>query len=530
MATDAPLDTALDPQQLAPVTPRELRIVFAGLLLALALAALDQNIVSPALPQIVGDLGAMEHYSWVITAFLLTSTTTAPLYGKLSDMFGRKPLFLIAISIFLLGSVLCGQSSTMTQLIIFRGIQGMGAGGLITLAQTTIADMVAPRDRGKYQGVIAAVFGICSVAGPLLGGFLTEHASWRWIFYVNIPIGLVAMFLIAGSLKRHTKSVLRHIDYLGAALLTLGTTALLLLLSIAGDHQGWNSATEKNGVLAGLAATSLLAWAALFWQERRAIEPMLPPRLFVNPIFIRSVGVISLTFTAMLGSVAFIPLYFQLVLKASPQQAGLMMAPMMGGVITASVLGGMFVSKTGKYKILPIIGLACATAAYLTIASAMTHDWPTAVIEVSLIVLGTGIGLVMPNLTVAIQNCVDRSDLGAATAASAFFRSLGGSLGVAMCGALMMSQLHSLVPASFTVVGEEGRSVLDEGVEQIRKRPIEEQMLLIDAYRHAIRATFLAGAALAAAGFVLALFVPEIPLPPKKKGDEPPPADAGIVD
>jgi EmrB/QacA subfamily drug resistance transporter len=527
MSTDQTLNPA--PDVLATVTPRELRIVFAGLLLALALAALDQNIVSPALPQIVGDLGGMEHYSWVITAFLLTSTATAPLYGKLSDMFGRKPLFLIAITIFLLGSILCGQAHTMTQLIVFRGVQGLGAGGLITLAQTTVADMVAPRERGKYQGLIAGVFGICSVAGPLLGGYLTENFSWRWIFYVNIPIGLVALFLIAGNLKRHTRAVFHQIDYLGAALLTVGTTCLLFLLSVAGDHKTFHNHAERTAVLAGLAAASTLSWAALFWQERRAAEPILPPRLFNNPIFIRAAGVMALTFMAMLGSTAFISLYFQLVLSASPKTAGLMMVPMMAGVITASIVGGRFASKTGNYKILPVVGLAFATAGFLAIAAAMTWPWRTAVIECSLVILGAGIGLVMPNLTVAIQNGVGRGDLGAATAASSFFRSLGGSLGVALCGALVTSQLHTFLPEMFTVIGDDGRSLLDQGADQIHQMPPEQQQLLIAAYRHAIRATFLAGGCLTAAAFVLAIFVPAIPVhvaPPKEE----PPADMGIVD
>jgi len=520
MANPLVAQPLLDPP-VVPVTPRELRLVFAGLLLALALAALDQNIVSPALPQIVGDLGAMEHYSWVITAFLLTSTTTAPLYGKLSDMFGRKPLFLIAISIFLLGSVLCGQSHTMTQLIVCRGIQGLGAGGLITLAQTTVADLVEPRQRGKYQGLIAGVFGICSVAGPLLGGYLTQALSWRWIFYVNLPIGFFAFLLISLNLKQHSRMVLHRIDYLGAALLCVGTTCLLFLLSVAGDKHSIESATEKNGVLVALAAMSTLSWAALYWQERRAAEPILPPRLFANDVFIRAIAVMSLTFMAMLGSIAFVPLYFQVVLHASPQQAGLMMAPMMGGVITAAIVGGRIASKTGRYKMLPVFGLGLATVGYLVIAGAMTWRWPTATIECALVVLGSGMGLVMPNLTVAIQNGVGRGDLGAATASSSFFRSLGGSLGVALCGALVTSIMHRELPAYFGIAGADGRSMLDMGVEQLHQLPAHQQALMIDAYRHAIRATFLAGALLAATGFIVAMFVPEVVLRDKEKKDEP---------
>ena len=304
------------PHPQTPVSKRELYTVFAGLMLALTLASLDQNIVATALPRIVSDLGGLAHLSWVVTAFMVTSTISTPLYGKLSDMYGRKPLFFTAIIIFLVGSVVCGLAQTMFQLILFRALQGLGAGGLITLAQTTVGDLIVPRERGRYQGLFGAVFATCSVAGPILGGYITEYLSWRWIFYVNLPVGALALFLIAIGLQTKVNTVKHRIDYVGAAFLTGGTVCLLLFLSWGGSVYPWLSP-----VIIALAAVASLFYGLLIRQERRADEPILPPHLFTNRVFIIGVSVIGLNAMALFGSLVFLPLFFQVVLGASASRA-----------------------------------------------------------------------------------------------------------------------------------------------------------------------------------------------------------------
>ncbi|HVY17336.1 MAG TPA: MDR family MFS transporter [Rhodopila sp.] len=487
----------LDPAPNA-VTPGERRLVMAGLMLALTLAALDQNIVATALPRIVSDLGGLAHISWVVTAFLVASTTTTPLYGKFSDIYGRKPAFLVSITVFLAGSVLCGLAQGMTELIVFRAIQGLGAGGLITLAQTTIGDIVTPRERGRYQGLFASVFAGCSVAGPLLGGFLTQALSWRWIFYVNLPVGAVALVLITVALRKTGRTRTHRIDYAGAALLIAATSAALLVLSWGGSVYPWSSP-----MILVLAAVTLVLCAALAVVETRASEPVLPLHLFGNLVFVLGVAVISFSAMALFAAVVFLPLFFQLVIGASPTDAGLMIAPMMGGVIVASVVGGRLVSRTGRYKRFPVVGLAAATSAYLAMGWAARHGAPVAWIEAVLVVMGLGIGFVMPNLTTAIQNAVAWRDLGSATSASAFLRSLGGALGVALSGAILVAQLRD-APS----VGADGA----QGLDRIAHLPPAEHAALVGTYAHALSITFLAGAAIAACAFAMVLFLPERPL------------------
>jgi EmrB/QacA subfamily drug resistance transporter len=489
------------------VSKRELYLVFAGLMLALTLASLDQNIVATALPRIVSDLGGLAHLSWVVTAFMVTSTISTPLYGKLSDIYGRRLLYFVAIGIFLAGSILCGLAETMFQLILFRAIQGLGAGGLVTLAQTTVGDLIVPRERGKYQGLFGAVFAACSVAGPLLGGIITDALSWRWIFYVNLPVGAAALILIAIGLKHHGRQVEHKIDYTGAALLTGGTVCLLLFLSWGGTVFPWAS-----GAILGLAAATALLYGLLIRQEHHAPEPILPMRLFRNPVFVVSVSVIGLNAMALFGSLVFLPLFFQLVLGASASRAGLMMAPMMGGVIVASVAGGRLVSAFGRYKIFPTIGLVMSTCSFLTLAWTAMTGQPTWIIETALVFLGAGLGLVMPNLTVAIQNAVERSEMGAATSTSSFMRALGGALGVAVSGTVVAMRLRHSLPASWTEPGAAGGNLVELGVQQISKIPAEQRDILMTAYRHAIATTFLTGAGIAALAFAIVLFLPERPL------------------
>jgi len=501
-----------------PASPREIRTVFAGLMLALALASLDQNIVGVALPQIVSDLGGLSHLSWVVTAFLVTSTATTPLYGKLSDMYGRKPLFIAAIVIFLLGSSLCGLSRSMTELVVFRGIQGIGAGGLITLAQTTIADLVAPRDRGRYQGLFGAVFAFSSVAGPLLGGFITDALSWRWIFYVNVPIGIPALALIVFGFRRPHHAVAHRVDYTAVTLLTSATVALLLALSWGGVQFPWSSP-----VVICLAAAAAVLTALLIGVERHSPEPVLSPHIFHNRVVMVGIAVMGLTFMGLFGAAVFLPLFFQLVLGYPPTQAGLLMAPLTGGMIAASVMGGRMVSASGRYKIFPVAGLAAASLSYLVVMAAAAMGAGIGVVEVALIVLGFGFGLVMPNLVVAIQNAVGPREQGAATATAAFFRSLGGTFGVALSGAIMTGQLRALDAERWAGMAQGGRALLDQGLQDIALLPDAQRAAVIAAYRHAISMTFLAGAIITALAFILVLFLPEKPLQtarPAKEGPQ----------
>jgi EmrB/QacA subfamily drug resistance transporter len=507
------MEQSLPAADVPPVPRSEFHVAFAGLMLALALAALDQNIVGTALPQIVSDLGGLRHIAWVGTAFLLASTATTPLYGKLSDMYGRKPLFFAAIVIFVGGSALCGQARTMNQLIVYRAVQGLGAGGLMTLAQTTIGDLIAPRERGRYQGLFSAVFAFGSVAGPLLGGLITDALSWPWIFYVNVPVGAAALVLIGLGLRHPPRRQAHRIDYAGAVLLTAGTTCLLLVLSWGGTEWPWASPE-----VLGLLGASVVLFALLVVSERRAAEPVLPLRLFRNPVVVVSCTVLALTSVAFFGPLFFLPLFFQLVLGASASHAGLMMAPLMAGVIVASVGGGRAVAVFGRYKIFPVVGLAAAALVFLAMAWAAAEGSGLGVFMGLLVVLGLGLGLVMPTLTVAIQNAVERGDLGVATSASAFFRSLGGCLGVAVAGAILTAQLHRLHPGGTAPAAGEG-SPLDEGLRRIREMPPDQQAALVEAYRHAIAMTFLAGAVAAALAFAVVLLLPELPL---RSADEAP--------
>lgn len=467
-------------------------------MLTLTLAALDQNIVATALPRITGELGGLQHLSWVVTSFILTSTVSAPLYGKLSDLYGRKPALVAAISIFLAGSVLCGFAGSMRGLIAFRAVQGLGAGGLIVLAQTVIADLVPARMRGRYQGLFAAVFTTCSVAGPLLGGFITQYASWRWIFYVNMPVGGVALSFIAIGLRPRLLNPAPRLDLLGAALLIAGTCCLLLTLGWGGNAYAWSSPP-----VLGLGTATLAAFVLLAIVERRADEPILPPDLFRNAVFVLGAAVITLTAMALFAAVVFLPLMFQLLMGESPGRAGLMVAPMMGGVIVASFVGGRLVSRTGRYKPFPVLGLLVATLSYAALAWAVGSRAGALPIEAVLVAIGLGLGLVMPNLTTAIQNAVARSQLGAATASAAFFRSLGGALGVALSGTVLAAHLHGLAGGGL------GSS---DSVREIIGLPAAQRALVLDTYRAGLLAAFTGGAVIAGFGFLIVLFLPERPL------------------
>jgi EmrB/QacA subfamily drug resistance transporter len=490
----------------AALTGRALAPVFGALMLGMFLAALDQTIVSTALPTIVGDLGGLNHLSWVVTSYLLASTASTPLYGKLGDMYGRKPVFLAAIVIFLAGSMLSGLSQSMGQLIAFRALQGMGAGGLMVGAQAIIADIVAPRDRGRYMGVIGSVFAVASVAGPLLGGFLVEAISWRWVFYVNMPVGLLAVLVVSFRLHLHTPAQRHAIDYLGAALLTAGVSALILVTTWGGDEFAWGSP-----VIVGMALAGMALLCVFVWQERRAAEPIIPLSLFRSSVFRVASALGFFIGVAMFGAIIFIPLFLQLVYGVSPTSSGLRMLPLMAGLLTASILSGRAISRIGRYKAFPIAGTAITTTG-MFLLSRLDVDTAPWLASVYMLVVGVGIGLVMQVLVLVVQNDAPARNVGVATSTATFFRSMGGSLGVALFGAIFASRLAD----QLTALPGDAAARLSGGAnirpDQVNALPagVRDDFLL--AFVHALQPVFLVGAALTAVTFVLAWLLKEVPL------------------
>ncbi|QGN45770.1 MDR family MFS transporter [Micromonospora sp. WMMD558] len=423
--------------QTPALSARQIRLLMVGLMTGMLLAALDQTIVGTALPTIVGELGGINHYSWVVTAYLLASTASTPLYGKMADLYGRRPVFLFSIGAFLVGSLLAGLSQDMTQLIVTRGVQGLGAGGLMTLAFTIISDVVPPRERGRYQGLFGAVFGISSVAGPLVGGYFAE-TDWRWIFYINVPLAILAIVVCSRVLRLVPFTRRQHaIDWLGAALLVAGVSSLLLALSWGGNEYAWGS-----GVIIGLFAAGAVLGVLFVVQEARVAEPILPLRLFRSATFALSNAAGFVLGLVMFGSIIFIPLYLQIVKGASPTRSGLLMLPMMAGIIVTSVLTGRAMSQLGRYKWFPVAGSAVLVVGMLlfTRLEVRTSLW---LAFFFMVVIGIGLGLCMQSLILAVQNAVSTRDLGAGTSSATFFRSLGGSFGVAILGAVLSSRLTS---------------------------------------------------------------------------------------
>ena len=498
----------------ADVTPfshREILIIFVGLLSGMFLAALDQTIVSTALPTIVGELGGLSKLSWVVTAYMLTSTVSTPLYGKLSDLYGRKRLFQWAIVIFLAGSALAGLSQDMTQLILFRGVQGVGAGGLMAMAFAVIGEVVPPRERGRYTGYMGSVFAVSSIAGPLLGGFFVDNLSWRWVFFINIPIGIAALFITSAVLKLPVQAVRARVDFEGAALLVAGVTSLLLVLVWGGNEYEWTSPTI---VALGLASLVLLVGFVLW--ERRVSEPLLPLRLFRDPIF-SVVSVLSvLVGAAMFGGMIFLPLYLQVVTGASATNSGLLLLPLMAGLMSMSIISGKVITRTGRYKVWPVTGMAVA-AAGMYLLSRLDTDTGRIESSIAMLVLGAGIGMVMQVLVLAVQNAADYRDLGVATSSTNFFRSMGGSLGVAVFGAILAarsaSELAARLPAD-AMARLDGASLdtIANSPERIRQLPAEVQQAVVGAIAAAVHAVFLWAIPLLVIGFVLSWFLKEIPL------------------
>jgi EmrB/QacA subfamily drug resistance transporter len=490
-------------------TPR-LGLILTGLLLGLLVAALDQTIVSTALPTIVGDLGGLNHLSWVVTAYLLASTVSTPLWGKLGDLFGRKKLYQASIVIFLIGSVLCGIAQNMVELIAFRALQGLGGGGLIVLSQAIIGDVVPPRERGRYQGLFGAVFGVTSVAGPLLGGFFVDNLTWRWVFYINLPIGAIALVVIAAAL--HTKELHTRpsIDYLGITLLAAGTTCLVLLTTFGGTTYPWASAQIY---ALGVAAVVLLVGFVMV--EKRAEEPVLPLRLFHNPIFTVAAGIGFIVGFAMMGGLSFLPLFMQVVNGASPTMSGLRLVPMMIGLLVTSIVSGQLISRTGKYKIYPILGTA-VMAVGMFLMSRMDEYTTTAASSLYMLVFGIGLGLVMQVIVLAVQNAVPYADLGVATAGATFFRSIGGSFGAAIFGTIFNNRLAvHLKEAAARGQGippgaEKGSAGIDPA--SLDKLPPAAKDGFIHAYAQSLQTVFLSAACVVLVAFALSFLLREVPL------------------
>jgi EmrB/QacA subfamily drug resistance transporter len=479
---------------------RQLRTVMAGALLAMTLAALDQNIVNTALPRMVGDLGGMTHIAWVVTAFMLTSTTTTPLYGKLSDMYGRRALFFVAITVFLGGSLLCGAAQSMAQLILFRALQGLGAGGLMVLAQSAIGDVVSPRERPRYQGLFTGTFALASVAGPLLGGVITSALSWRWVFYVNLPIGIVALAMIAIGLRKPPARKARPIDYAGTLLLAGTTTALLLLLAWGGVEFPWASVQ-----VVGMAAAVVVLFILFLRRERAAPEPLIRLALFRNPVVSRGIGVGGMMTFAMLGSTVFLPLYFQLVLGMSPAAAGAMLLPQVAGMMLSSIVGGRIVSRIGHNKPFLLAGLGLEAVALMGLAGLAALAAPWAVFLLPMAMLGLGMGMGMPNLTTAIQNAVTYREIGAVTGAMNFVRSLGGAVGVASSGAIMAARLQASMSGGQLDV----QALTARGTAALAQFSPAQLAAVSGAYRSALTGCFLLSGVVMTTAFVLVLGLKE---------------------
>jgi EmrB/QacA subfamily drug resistance transporter len=492
-------------EQRAPTT-RELTPVFVALMLGVFLAALDQTIVSTALPTIVGDLGGLKHISWVVTAYLLASTISTPLYGKLGDMLGRKPVFQAAIVIFLTGSILAGLSQSLGQLIAFRALQGIGAGGLLVGAQAILGELVPPRERGRYMGLIGSVFAVASVLGPLLGGFFVDHLSWRWVFYVNMPVGAAAMFVVAVRLHLPTRTIRHQIDFLGAGLLAASVTALTLFTTWGGNQYPWGSAE-----IVGLAFAGVVFLGLFLLQERRAAEPIIPLGLFRSSVFRVANSMGFLVGLAMFGSITFLPLFLQTVYGATPTGSGLRTLPLMAGLLAASILSGRAITRMGRYKAFPIAGTALlAIGMYLL--STLHATTPLWVVSVYMLVVGVGIGLVMQVLILVVQNDAPFSEIGVATSTATFCRSVGGSFGVAIFGAIFAARLADeirLLPSSS--IRRLGVGVHLSPAQAKRLPPVVHEQFL-HAFSAALHSVFLVGFVLALVPFLLSWFLREVPL------------------
>jgi EmrB/QacA subfamily drug resistance transporter len=505
------------------LTHKEIMFVLSGLMVGLLLAALDQTIVSTALKSIVEDFDGLTHYTWVVTAYLLTSTASTPLYGKISDLYGRRPVFQFAIITFLIGSFAAGAATSMEQLIAFRAVQGLGAGGLMSLTFVIIGDIISPRERGKYQGYFGAVWGLSSVAGPLLGGYFSDHAQilgvsgWRWIFYINLPFGIAALILT--SIYLHIPKVKREhsIDYLGALLLVSAVSSLLMGISVYGPQDGWQ--TPKT--LIALVGAAILILLFLF-QESRAKEPILPLALFKNHTFSVTSVMAFIIGAGMFGAIIMLPLYFQIVKGDSATSAGLKLIPFMIGIVAFSITSGKLISKHGHYKRFPIIGLALMTVG-LFMLSTLTQTTPFWRLAIYAVLVGAGLGLSMQTIVIALQNSIEFRDMGVATSANTFFRSIGATMGVALFGTIYASRLSHNIPieieklrasnpAALAGATPEKLEALKENTAVLQTFTPELQAGIVNAFVNSFHVVFLTSVPITILGFFIAFMLRETPL------------------
>lgn len=489
--------------------------IFLALILSMLLAALDQTIVSTALPTIAGELHGLDKISWLVTAYLLAQTVSVPLYGKLGDEFGRKRLLMLAIVIFLAGSALAGLSQTMVQLIACRALQGIGAGGLMVSAIAIMGDIVPARKRGKYVGIMMPVFGLATAFGPAIGGFLIDNLSWRWIFYVNMPVGIAAILAVSFLLKLPTHVPKRlKIDYLGAALLAAAVACLVFLTSWGGRNYDWQSWPIY---LLGLGV--LILGTAFVWQENRAYDPVFPLKLFSNRVFLVCVLLGLTVGLGMFGALTYLPTFLQTVNGVSPTDSGLMMIPMSAGLMAAAITVGQIMTRTGHYKIFPIIGTAVATFGMYLLSTMNAHT-PQWHINVYMAVLGMGIGAVMPVLTTVAQNSVKKQDLGVATSGVNFFRQIGGAIGVSIAGTLFTTRLHTQLVKDLPALADKftsgGQVHIDPAT--VGQLPPHIQAGVIEAFGTALPSIFLDFAPMFAVAFVIAFFLKEVPLATTMRG------------
>ena len=482
-------------------------VVIGALMLGMFLAALDQTIVSTALPTIVGDLHGASHLTWVVTAYLLSSTVSTPLWGKLGDQYGRKVFFQASIVIFLIGSALSGLSHSMLELIVFRALQGLGGGGLMVGAQTIVGDVVSPRERGRYMGLFMAMFGVTTVIGPLIGGLFVEYLSWRWIFYINVPVGAIALVVTAVALPGALSRVHRVIDYLGTILLALSATALVLFTSLGGTSYPWGSP-----LVVGLGVGGVVLAGLFLLAERRAAEPVIPLKLFGNRVFSSASAIGFVVGFTMFGALTFLPLFLQIVKGVSPTESGVRLFPMMFGLLLASIGSGQLVSRWGRYKVFPVVGAALMTVGLylMSLVGVTTGAWT---MSAFMFVFGVGLGLVMQVLVVAVQNAVPYEELGTATSGVTFFRMVGGSFGTAVFGAIFANLLAGNLVRYLggAKIPADAASQIDNPT-LLAKLPVAVHAGVAEGVSHTIQTVFLVGVPIAAVAFLLSWLLPEVPL------------------
>ncbi|MGO9457827.1 MAG: MFS transporter [Acidimicrobiales bacterium] len=489
------------------LTHRRVLVVIGALMLGMFLASLDQTVVSTALPTIVGDLHGASHLTWVVTAYLLTSTVSTPLWGKLGDQYGRKVFFQAAIIIFLVGSVLSGLSQSMGELIAFRALQGLGGGGLMVGAQTIVGDVVSPRERGRYMGLFMAMFGVTTVIGPLIGGLFVEYLSWRWIFYINLPIGALALVVTAMALPGSLGRVHRVIDYLGTVFLALSASALVIYASLGGTSYAWGSP-----FMVALAVSGVLFALLFVWAEHRAKEPVIPLRLFRNKVFSAVSAIGFVVGFAMYGALTFLPLFLQVVKGVSPTESGVRLFAMMLGLLITSVVSGQLVSRYGRYKVFPVLGTALMTLGLylMSLIGVATGPWT---MSAYMFVFGAGLGLVMQVLVVAVQNAVPYEELGTATSGTTFFRMIGGSFGTAVFGAIFANLLAgNLVRALGPVKLPPNAASQIDNPALLARLPAAIHAGVVEGVAHTVQTVFLVGVPIAAVAFALTWLLPEVPL------------------